>query len=169
MPSNWAMVENNFPTFTGTESPRAMVGELQNYLMILVEQLKYQLNKLDNPNWNETALKELQQITTEGMETEVTNIVKDLAAGLETLSTLADRLQKAETAIAYLERANGEQESAVADLQTSMNGLNGDLDALLAVVQPDGSGGAQIGQAEKEIRLVGRIYINGVLWVGGSA
>lgn len=168
MPSNWAMIDNNFPTFTGLESPRMMIGELQNYMMLLVEQLKYQLNNLNTTNWNEVALKELQALTTEGVETEVSNLVGDLASAGEMLSTLADRLQKAETAISYLEMANGEQETTLATLQRRMDNLDGDLGNLFAVVIPDGAGGAQIGQAEKEIRIVGKVYINGVLLEGGS-
>lgn len=169
MPSNWAMIDNSFPTFTGNESARVMIGELQNYLMLLVEQLKYQLNNLNATNWNETALKELQDLTTEGVETEVTNLVGDLANAAETLTTIADRLQKAETAIAYLEKLTGEQATAITGLEKRVDDAEADLNTLFAVIQPDGSGGAQIGAAEKEIRLVGKVYINGVLIEGGNA
>lgn len=169
MPSNWAMIDNSFPSWTGTESPRVMIVELQNYLMILVEQLKYQLNNLDSKNWNDAALKELKSLTTEGVETELSNMLKDLTAGLETLSTMAGRLQQAETTIAYLEQSQWTLDNTVADLQVQVNGLDGDIANLFAVVKPDGDGGVQIGQAEKEIRIIGKVYINGVLLEGGSA
>lgn len=168
MPSNWAMIDNSFPTFEGNEPPRMMIGELQSYLMLLVEQLKYQLNNLSSANWNDAALEQLKSITTEGVETEVTSLAGDLANIAETLTTLVDKLQSAETAIAYLEKTQGEQGSGLSDLQDRVDGTEGDLSNLMAVMKPDGFGGAQIGEAGKEIRLVGKIYINGILIEGGG-
>ena len=167
MPSNWAMIDNSFPAFEGKESTRIMIAALQNYLAILVEQLKYQLNNLSSANWNETALENLKSMTTEGVEKEVTNLAGDLISAAETLTTIAAKVQRAEETIAYLERAQGEQGAAIADLQERMDDADADIGNLMAVVQPDGYGGAQIGGGGKEIRLVGKIYINGVLIEGG--
>ena len=56
MPSNWLYVDTNFPTFTGEESTEAKVSTIQNYLFMLVEQLRYSLHNLDSGNMNPSAL-----------------------------------------------------------------------------------------------------------------
>lgn len=56
MPSNWLYVDTNFPTFTGRESTEAKVSTIQNYLFMLVEQLRYSLHNLDTGNMNPSAL-----------------------------------------------------------------------------------------------------------------
>ena len=168
MPSNWAMIDNSFPAFDGKESPRIMIAALQNYLAILVEQLKYQLNNLSNANWNETALENLKSMTTEGVEREMTNLAGDLSSAVETLTTIAAKVQRAEEALAYQERAQGEQSAAIANLQERMDDADADIGNLMAVLHPDGYGGALIGGEGKEIRLVGKVYINGILIEGGE-
>lgn len=58
MPSNWLYVDTNFPTFTGKESPNDKINTIQNYLFMLVEQLRYTLHNLDTANMNLAALEE---------------------------------------------------------------------------------------------------------------
>lgn len=59
MGSNWLSVDNNFPSFTGKESPEEQIRSLHNYLFCLKEQLQYSLNNLTSDNWNAEALKHL--------------------------------------------------------------------------------------------------------------
>ena len=58
MPSNWLYIDTNFPTFTGKESPNDKISTIQNYLFMLVEQLRYTLHNLDTANMNLTALEQ---------------------------------------------------------------------------------------------------------------
>lgn len=58
MPSNWLYVDTNFPTFTGQESTNDKINTIQNYLFMLVEQLRYTLRNLDTANVNLAALEE---------------------------------------------------------------------------------------------------------------
>ena len=44
MPSNWLYIDSNFPTFTGEESLKEQVTTIQNYMYMLVEQLRYTLH-----------------------------------------------------------------------------------------------------------------------------
>lgn len=169
MPSNWSMIDNNFPSFTGEERPREQIAQLQNYLMLLVEQLKYQLNNLSAINWNDSALKDLQADTTKDVEEELGNVAGDLSQTATDLADVVERLRRVETALAALEIAKDDHETRIGELETRADGLDADLDNLFAVVKPDGTGGAEIGAAGKEIRLVGKIYLNGVLMEGGSA
>lgn len=168
MPSNWSMVDNNFPSFTGNEKPREQIAQLQNYLMLLTEQLKYQMNNLSALNWNDTALKELQADTTKGVEQELGNVAGDLNQAATDLQLVVARLVEVEQNLAMLELAKADLEERIGDLETRAEECEADISNLFAVVKPDGTGGADIGAAGKEIRIVGKVYINGVLVEGGT-
>lgn len=169
MPSNWSMIDNSFPSFTGDERPREQIAQLQNYLMLLVEQLKYQLNNLSAINWNDSALKDLQADTTKDVENELSNVAGDLSQTATDLASVVNRLSRVETALASLELTKDDHETRIGKLENRADELDADLDNLFAVVKPDGTGGADIGGTGKEIRLVGKIYLNGVLMGGGNA
>lgn len=56
MPSNWLYVDTNFPTF-GEETPvEEKVTTIQNYMFMLVEQMRYTLQNLDQSNMNDAAV-----------------------------------------------------------------------------------------------------------------
>lgn len=50
MPSNWLFVDTQFPAFTGEESMEDKISTMQNYMFMLVEQLRYSLHHLDSSN-----------------------------------------------------------------------------------------------------------------------
>lgn len=47
MSKSWMTIENDFPSFTGRESPQEMISKLTDYLFKLTNQLKYTLQNLD--------------------------------------------------------------------------------------------------------------------------
>lgn len=157
MPNAWAMIDTSFPTFTGKESYREQVSALQDYLYLVVEELKYQLANLNVQNWNKTALQQMQQETVKPTNDEVaqikeqiTNITNRLTGLNASLNQLAERMDKAEVELPKL--------------WEGLELLAGDVDSLTEIIRPDGSGGATIGAAGKDIRLVGNVYINGILY-----
>ena len=54
MPSNWLYVDTQFPQFTN-ESPNEKITIIQNYMYMLVEQMRYTLHNLDTSNMNTAA------------------------------------------------------------------------------------------------------------------
>ena len=54
---------DEFPTFTGEESPQEQIRQLQNYLYVVKEQLRYALSNLSEKNLNPTAWKAMQKQT----------------------------------------------------------------------------------------------------------
>lgn len=58
MPSNWMAIDQNFPTFTGEESPQQQIQALHNYLFQLREGLQYSLRNLTTENFNAVALQQ---------------------------------------------------------------------------------------------------------------
>lgn len=180
MPSKWAMVDNSFPTFRGDEKPGEQIGMLTDYMYLLVEELKYQLANLDGSNWNETALKTLQEDTTADVSQQVaalavnvksmTGQITSLVSRLSALEGLGDRVTAAETCVSYLEKRQEEAteeleglSGQMAELVSGQETLTAELEALTNVIVLDGDGGAAIGKEGQELRLYGNIYINGQL------
>ena len=79
MPSNWLYIDSNFPTFTSQQDTESKVSTIQNYLYMLVEQLRYSLYNLDESNINQTAKVEFVKKITEPIQIEI----EDTAAGLQ--------------------------------------------------------------------------------------
>ena len=156
MPNAWSMIDTSFPTFTGRESYREQVGALQDYLYLVVEELKYQLANLNTKNWNKTALETFQKDTT----AETDEQVKLLQ---EQLLSVINRITALNSSLSQLTERVGNAEEELPKLWEGLELLAGDADALNEIIVPDGSGGATIGKAGVSLRLVGDVYINGVL------
>lgn len=166
MPTPWTMVDAAFPTFTGEEKVKEQVTKLCQYMYLLVEELKYQLSNLNERNFNSSALATLKADTTAdvaatlaettAMLALVTSEVADLNARLRSLEGLSGRMEQVETDVSWLEKR---QEELGEDVET----LNRMLEELLAVISPDGEGGASIGNDGQELHLLGKVYINGTL------
>lgn len=59
MPHNFSMLDTQFPHFTD-ETTAEKLRKIQDYLFMLLEQLKYILNNLDRDNFNDAALQEIK-------------------------------------------------------------------------------------------------------------
>lgn len=160
MPNAWSMIDTSFPTFTGKESYREQVSALQDYLYLVVEELKYQLANLNAQNWNKTALEKIQAETVEPTNEEITQIKGQI-------TTITNRLTALSASLSQLTERMDSAEEDLPKLWEGLELLAGDVDALTEIIQPDGSGGATIGAAGKDIKLVGNVYINGVLYEQG--
>lgn len=248
MPSNWQSIDNNFPSFTGEESPQQQIQMLHNYLFQLREGLKYSLQNLTTDNFNTTALQGLtdaqkemvaQQLISvqmalnqlsvridrisaqiggvtkewvDGLERRVKELEEDTTASdmeesisgegglqdrmndaeaeIESLTEIAadheERLQAmendktlAETAKDHEKRLKAlEEDESLGELQELITGEGGlqsqltaaieDLQKITEVIQSGEDGSATIGKEGAALRLVGEIYINGVLFEQGG-
>lgn len=156
MPSNWSMVDNNFPTFTGNETAREQVRLLSNYLFALTEQLKYNLANLDTSNWNQKAMQAFQKDTTKDVEKDLQKQGQTLEGMDKTLKSMTEALEKLTKTSDSLAKWKEEMEPVLTDMKKM-------VDALTGVVQIGEDGSAVIGTEGKELRLMGTVYVNGVL------
>lgn len=174
MPARWSMVDSSFPTFKGDEKPREQINELINYMYILVEELKYQLENLDANNWNDTALKDFQTDTTADISLQMTTItanlakltseVANLSSRLNAVESLSGRMNQAETEIAFLEKDAEAQATKMGEMEEAMSSLETQMDMVHALMDSDGTGGGTVGNPGKDLHLVGNVYINGKLY-----
>ena len=74
MPTQFATLDNGFPSFTGRESTEQKVDALYNYVFLLLENLRYILRNLSTENFNEAEMEEWgDEIVTNTINTIITN------------------------------------------------------------------------------------------------
>ncbi len=123
MPSNWLYIDTNFPTFTGEESANEKINTIQNYMYMLVEQLRYSLHNLDLRNMNQTAVKQYENYLTEPIYAHIADTDGNVADLQVTAKGLSGRLTDAEGNI------NGLQITAQG-LSTQISNAQGDITKL---------------------------------------
>lgn len=128
MPSNWLYVDTNFPTFTGEESANEKINTIQNYMYMLVEQLRYSLHNLDLRNMNQTAVKQYENYLTEPIYAHISDTDGNVADLQVTAKGLAGRLTDAEGNITGLQvTARG--------LSAQISNAQGDITSLQATAK----------------------------------
>lgn len=156
MPNPWAMIDTSFPTFTGKESFKDQVSALQDYLYLVVEELKYQLSNLNTQNWNKVAMEKFQKDTTAETDEQV-------AVLAEQITQITNRLTLLGNSLNQLKERMNDAEEELPKLWEGLELLAGDVDDLKGVIRTDGGGGASIGTEGKDLKLIGNVYINGIL------
>ena len=155
MPSNLMMSDSSFPQFTG-ETTEEKVNKIQNYLYMLLEQLRYSLGNISMDNMNSSDLESLAGYITEpvtmhlsDIDGRVTDLVTDVdgislrvadaegnaASAVATANALQTRVQNAEGSISSLtQTAAGlttrvqNTEGAVSQVQQLVNGISLSVD-----------------------------------------
>ena len=156
MPHPWALVDNSFPTFTGDERPSEQIGQIVEYMMLLTEALKYQLENLSVSNWNTTELKNFQSDTTQNVELQNAILNGNMEALADELMAINNRL----TALGILTQTQGQELQRISQSITTATKA---LEALAKGMAVDDEGNVTIGSAGKNVYLTGNVYINGAL------
>lgn len=131
MPSNWLYIDSNFPTFTGDENLKEQVTTIQNYMYMLVEQLRYTLHNLDLSNMNEAAVDDWENAITEPIYIHLEDSDERITQLAITAAGLSARMEDAEGNITTLQAtATGlaaqitDAEGDIAALQVTADGLS---------------------------------------------
>lgn len=122
MPSNFSYLDTNFPTFERNEDDGSKIAKVQNYLFMLLEQLRYSLSNLDARNFNEAGLDAI----TDPIYAEI----EDAENGLLTLLDIKAGELLAQVAATYETQAAAAQ--LLMDAQTYADGVGSSLSAAVA-------------------------------------
>lgn len=163
MPHPWALVDNSFPTFREGDSPQKQVAALVDYMMILTEALKYQLENLDTNNWNSAALDSFQLDTTKDVSEQIADVAKQLKIMTDEVATIKNGLSAAESQLGYIEARLDDAEAELEELREQLGNAQADIDELQQMVKLDENGNIVIGAEGKDVHINGNVYINGVL------
>lgn len=172
MPKSWAMVDSNFPTFTGGEKPAEQIRALVDYMFVLVEELKYQLENLDSSNWNSTALQTFQTDTTADVSEQVAAIAANLSLvtsevaaisnRLNAVESLSGRMNRVETDVAYMDEAVEQLQQVTDELTEQVTALQEFVDEMQEILTSDPDTGAiTLGKENTDLNLIGNVYVNG--------
>ena len=131
MPGNILSADTQFPNFAGQENPAEQIRTIRNYLYMLLEQLRYTLNKLDAGNFNTEGLKEIQDAISQPILKQLSDTDGNLAELQVTAAGLASRVSSNEGNISQLEQTAqglssrvGDAEGNISSLQQTANGLS---------------------------------------------
>lgn len=117
MPANWLYMDSKFPDFNGDISTEEKLSQLQNYLYMLVEQMRYTTQNLDTTNMNQTALNSWEEAITKPLYL----MLEGEGERLTQLSVTADGL----TAMVQSQQQQVQEvKDAQEDAQNALEGLD---------------------------------------------
>ena len=128
MPSNWLYIDTNFPAFTGEESMEEKVTSIQDYMYLLVEQLRYTLHNLDLGNMNKTAKERWESAITEPIYAKIEDDEERILQLAIDAGALALRISDSEGNITQLQ-------ATAEGLQTRVSDNEGNITTLQQTAQ----------------------------------
>ena len=134
MPSNWLYIDTNFPSFTQKESVNDKVETMQDYLFMLVEQLRYTLHNLDLSNMNKTAADEFVKQITDPIYGEIKDAEGNITQVALVAEGLAARIGDAEGNITQLQATAQGLSASISNLNGSVTNLTADVNGIRATV-----------------------------------
>lgn len=135
MPSNWLYIDTNFPSFTQKESVNDKVETMQDYLFMLVEQLRYTLHNLDLSNMNKAAAEGFVKTITQPIYAEIKNAEGSITQLGVTANGLAARIGDAEGNITQLQATAKGLQASVSNLNGSVTNLTADVNGIRTQVR----------------------------------
>lgn len=135
MPSNWLYIDTNFPSFTQKESVNDKVETMQDYLFMLVEQLRYTLHNLDLSNMNKTAADEFVKQITDPIYGEIKDAEGNITQVALVAEGLATRIGDAEGNITQLQATAQGLSASISNLNGSVTNLTADVNGIRATVR----------------------------------
>lgn len=134
MPSNWLYIDTNFPSFTQKESVNDKVETMQDYLFMLVEQLRYTLHNLDLSNMNKTATDEFVKQITDPIYGEIKDAEGNITQVALVAEGLAARIGDAEGNITQLQATAKGLQASVSNLDGAITNIKVDVNGIRATV-----------------------------------
>lgn len=134
MPSNWLYIDTNFPSFTQKESVNDKVETMQDYLFMLVEQLRYTLHNLDLSNMNKTAADGFVKQITDPIYGEIQDAEGNITQVALVAEGLAARIGDAEGDITQLQATAKGLQASISNLNGSVTNLTADVNGIRATV-----------------------------------
>lgn len=131
MPANWLYMDSKFPDFNGDISTEEKLEQLQNYLYMLVEQMRYTTQNLDTTNMNKTALNVWEEAITKPLYL----LLEGEGERLTQLSVTADGLtamvQSQQQQVQEVKDAQEDAQNALEGLDQSVQEISSRVDLAL--------------------------------------
>ena len=135
MPSNWLYIDTNFPSFTQKESDGEKIETMQDYLFMLVEQLRYTLRNLDLKNMNKAAMNGFLQNIREPIYAKIEDTNKNVNELSITAQGLSARISNAEGDITQLGVTADGLAARISSAEGNITQLGATADGLAAEIK----------------------------------
>lgn len=106
MPSGILNADIGFPAFTGTESTEDKIGQISNYLYMLLEQLKYSFANLGPENFNSGGMTEITEVINRPVNIQIGNLESGFGQITKAVDSLNIRVGSAEGSITSIQAFN---------------------------------------------------------------
>lgn len=123
MPTNFSTLDTRFPTFTEEETIEEKVVTIENYLYMLLENLRYALNNLDLRNMNGAAVSQWQETITSPIYAQIEDTEGNVLSLALQAAGIAARVKDAEGNILSLQ-------GTANTLSVQIQNANGDISQL---------------------------------------
>ena len=134
MPSNWLYIDTNFPAFTQRESADDKIETVQDYLFMLVEQLRYTLHNLDLSNMNKAAADGFVKTITDPIYGEIADAEGNITQVSIAAAGLAARIGDAEGNITQLQATATGLQASISNLDGAITNIKADVNGIRATV-----------------------------------
>lgn len=134
MPGNLLNADISFPDLTGEQSTQEKFRLVENYLYMLLEQLRYSFGNIGMENFNDSELDSLVNLITEPIYVQLEDEAGNIASIAATAEQLVSRMTDAEGNISVLQQTSTSIISQVSDLEGNVSTLHQTSQSLTAQV-----------------------------------
>ena len=134
MPGNLLNADISFPDLTGEKSTQEKFRLVENYLYMLLEQLRYSFGNIGMENFNDSELDSLVNLITEPIYVQLEDEAGNIASVAATAEQLVSRMSDAEGNISVLQQTSTSIMSQVSDLEGNVSTLQQTSQSILAQV-----------------------------------
>ena len=134
MPGNLLNADISFPDLTGEQSTQEKFRLVENYLYMLLEQLRYSFGNIGMENFNDSELDSLVNLITEPIYVQLEDEAGNIASIAATAEQLVSRMTDAEGNISVLQQTSTTIMSQVSDLEGNVSTLQQTSQSLAAQV-----------------------------------
>ena len=131
MPANWLYMDSKFPDFNGDISTDEKLNQLQNYLYMLVEQMRYTTQNLDTSNMNQTALNAWEEAITKPLYLMLEGEGERLTQLSVTADGLTAMVQSQQQQVQEVKDAQEDAQNALEGLDQSVQEISSRVDLAL--------------------------------------
>lgn len=146
MPTDLLTTDTNFPKFKSDKKLPERVDEMQNYLYMLLEQLRYTLGNLDLRNFNQDALTKFAGTITDPILVRLEGTEGELTAFQVALGQLASQVSDAEGNISQISQTVNGLSSRVTDAEGNISQLSQTVTGLSFQVSDTAGNVSQLSQ-----------------------
>lgn len=131
MPANWLYMDAKFPDFDGDISTEDKLAQVQNYLYLLVEQMRYTMQNLDTTNLNQTALNVWEEAITKPLYLMLEGEGERLTQLSVTADGLTAMVQSQQQQVQEVKDAQEDAQNALEGLDQSVQEISSRVDMAL--------------------------------------